>query len=83
MTCEDCLGGIGDTLTQIQDPAIIAFLTEFLQGEAFCATQEDIVAYVLLNGIPLLVGAADPADLPALCNQAVEGTCPARRIRTL
>ena len=88
MSCEECQAGIQTGLTQILDPAIIAFLIEVLQGEAFCATYEDErcaegVAYLLTNGLPLLAAAVDPADLPAVCNQAIEGTCPARRMRLI
>ena len=41
-TCEECTGGIEAIATIINDPATIADIITFLQGDAFCANHADV-----------------------------------------
>ena len=87
MTCEDCKSGIQEAVDQILSPEFMDGIVEYMQGDDFCGTIEDpecpsAVDAVIRSGLPLLAASDDPETYgPLLCNMAVEGTCPTRRIR--
>merc|ERR1712226_90924 len=85
MDCEACTTGIQGAMDQLLAAetieAIIAAITPPLCADsADCAAAAD---FVIRNGLPLLASAADASEFPAVCNAAVEGTCPARRFAKL
>merc|ERR1712080_78336 len=78
-TCEDCTNGINRIAEVIKDPATIADIVAFLQGDAFCGKHtdqancpSDIEAYIPL-AMPVLANVmAETAE--ELC-QDIVGVC--------
>ena len=86
MTCDDCQDGIKASADQLVLPKILESIIITLLDSDFCASSEhegceSDVTYVIMQGLPMLVLGFNPTDGPAICNTAVEGTCPARRAR--
>merc|ERR1719384_2010844 len=85
MTCDDCKMGIQAAIDQILLPETLDVIVEGISAE-LCKdnpTDECPVAVdgVIRAGLPLLVAADTDADFAQACNAAVEGTCPARKLR--
>jgi hypothetical protein len=85
MTCDDCKMGIQAAIDQLLEPDTIDAAVEFIAPE-ICKdnpTEECPVAVdaIIRNGLPLLAAASDAQGFAQACNAAVEGTCPARKLR--
>ena len=86
MTCDDCQGGIKASADQLALPETLEAIVTAMMTADFCATSGHVgcvedLQYVIMNGLPMLVLDFNPADGPTICNAAVEGTCPARRVK--
>jgi len=85
MTCDDCKMGIQAAIDQLLEPDTLDAIVEALAPE-ICKdnpTEECPVAVdaIIRNGLPLLAAASDAQGFAQACNAAVEGTCPARKLR--
>merc|ERR1719239_208085 len=85
MTCDDCKMGIQAAIDQLLEPDTLDAIVEALAPE-ICKdnpTEECPAAVdaIIRNGLPLLAAAGGDADFAEACNAAVEGTCPARKLR--
>merc|ERR1712200_14194 len=85
MTCDDCKMGIQAAIDQLLEPDVL----DAIVGEitpAICEgnpTEQCPAAVdgVIRQGLPALVAAGSDGDFGQACNGAVEGTCPARKLR--
>merc|ERR1711974_200819 len=85
MTCDDCKMGIQAAIDQMLSPEAMDIIVEGISAE-LCKenpTPECPAAVdgVLRAGLPLLAEAGADADFAQACNAAVDGTCPARKLR--
>merc|ERR1719458_2130575 len=85
MTCDDCKMGIQAAIDQLVSSEFMDGIVEAVSAE-ICKdnpTEECpmFVDGILRQGLPLLAGAGADADFAQACNAAVEGTCPARKLR--
>merc|ERR1719242_1188457 len=85
MTCDDCKMGIQAAIDQMLSPEAMDIIVEGISAE-LCKenpTPECPAAVdgVIRAGLPLLAAAGADADFAQACNAAVEGTCPARKLR--
>jgi len=85
MTCDDCKMGIQAAIDQLVSEEAMDVIVENLAPQ-ICAenpTEECPAAVdaIIRNGLPLLAAAGGDADFAEACNAAVEGTCPARKLR--
>merc|ERR1711973_747225 len=85
MTCDDCKMGIQAAIDQMLSPEAMDIIVGGISAE-LCKdnpTPECPAAVdgVLRAGLPLLAEAGADADFAQACNAAVDGTCPARKLR--
>merc|ERR1712158_355604 len=85
MTCDDCKMGIQAAIDQMLSPEAMDIIVDGISGE-ICKdnpTEEcpAAVDFVLRGGLPMLAAAGADGDFSQACNAAVEGTCPARKLR--
>merc|ERR1712004_830909 len=84
MTCDYCKFGIQGAIDQLLSDAAMDDLVEFF-APAICQntpTNECFAAvdWVIRGGLPALAAAVSDGDFEQTCNNAVEGTCPARKL---
>ena len=78
-TCDECTGGLAAIGAIIADPATIADVTTFLQGDAFCgqhadqASCPDDVGRLMPLAMPILA-AVLTETAPEIC-QDINGVC--------
>ena len=91
MTCEECTTSIqamNDQLLAEEMINSIAGVISDPHGE-ICSGATDVdrcsffADIVIRKGLPLLVSDSDSSQFPAICNIAVPGTCPAKRVAKL
>merc|ERR1712055_219737 len=85
MTCDDCKMGIQAAIDQMLSPEAMDVIVDGISAE-LCKdnpTEEcpAAVDFVLRGGLPMLAAAGADGDFSQACNAAVEGTCPARKLR--
>merc|ERR1711936_180268 len=82
-TCEQCIGGIQDSIDQMLSEDFIAGIVEALSGDIFCDQSENaeecanVIAALIPVALPALAkaGAADTTTGPMICNSVMEGVC--------
>merc|ERR1711963_276757 len=92
MTCDDCKMGIQAAIDQLLSEAAMDAIVEAI-APIICQdnpTEEcpaavhyahSAVDVIIRQGLPALVAAGSDGDFGQACNGAVEGTCPARKLR--
>merc|ERR1719290_867117 len=85
MTCDDCKMGIQAAIDQLLSEAAMDAIVEAI-APIICQdnpTEEcpAAVDVIIRQGLPALVAAGSDGDFGQACNGAVEGTCPARKLR--
>jgi len=80
MSCPACVGGIQASIVQLLQPATLEAIVAAYEESGFCEASPEprcaeFLAKILREGIPMLEAGSHPEDFPAVCNQAVEGTC--------
>merc|ERR1712158_13730 len=85
MTCDDCKMGIQAAIDQLLSEAAMDAIVD---GIAPIICQDNpteecpaAVDVIIRQGLPALVAAGSDGDFGQACNGAVEGTCPARKLR--
>merc|ERR1719220_2533044 len=86
MTCDDCKMGVQAAIDQLLSPESIDAIVDFLANGEFCANNGDercpaAVDVVIRQGLPMLIAALSESGFDQTCNTAVEGTCPAKKLR--
>merc|ERR1711936_261341 len=85
MTCDNCKMGIQAAIDQLLSEEAMDVIVENIAPQ-ICENNPTetcpvFVDGIIRNGLPLLAGAGADADFAQACNAAVEGTCPARKLR--
>merc|ERR1719367_1668342 len=85
MTCDDCKMGIQAAIDQLLSEAAMDAIVEAI-APIICQdnpTEEcpAAVDVIIRQGLPTLVAAGSDGDFGQACNGAVDGTCPARKLR--
>merc|ERR1712203_1038822 len=85
MTCDDCKMGIQAAIDQLLSEAAMDAIVEAIAPIACQDNPTDecpaAVDVIIRQGLPALVAAGSDGDFGQACNGAVEGTCPARKLR--
>merc|ERR1712038_2129163 len=85
MTCDDCKMGIQAAIDQLLSEAAMDAIVEAIAPIICQDNPTDecpaAVDVIIRQGLPALVAAGSDGDFGQACNGAVEGTCPARKLR--
>merc|ERR1712012_451072 len=80
MTCDDCKMGI-QLLSEAAMDAIVEAIAPIICQDNPTEECPAAVDVIIRQGLPTLVAAGSDGDFGQACNGAVDGTCPARKLR--